>query len=171
MILRSEILKEHSRAQTEKIAIWIGTNGKRFASLLQLFLHYDYRVVQRSAWVISVIADKHPELLKPHLELIIGRMNDSNLPTAVKRNVVRLLQEIEIPESLQGHLMDSCFQFLADPNETIATRCSSMTVLQKLSNIYPDIRQELKTIIEECLQQAPSAGFRARARKVLSTLQ
>ena len=171
MILRSEILKEHSRAHADNIATWIGTNEKRFASLLQLFLHDDYRVVQRSAWVISIVADRHPELLKPHLELIIGRMNDNRLPAAVKRNVVRLLQEIEIPETLHGSLMDSCFQFLADPNETIATRCSSMTVLQKLSNIYPDIRQELKTIIEECLQQAPSAGFKARAKKVIKSFQ
>jgi hypothetical protein len=170
MDLRQEILKEHSKSQAVKIADWIGNNEKRFAHLMELFLKDEYRVVQRAAWIVSIAAENHPTLLLPHLEVMVQRMKDENLPTAVKRNVIRVLQNIAMPEKLHGPVMDACFQFLADPKETIAVRCFSMAVLANLSKNYPEIKNELRTVIEEALQQKASAGFRARARKVIKSL-
>lgn len=167
MDLRSEILKEHSKKQATKIADWIGNDEKRFALLLQLSLKDEYRVVQRAAWIVSKVADRHPKILLPHLAAIVKRVDGNDLPTAVKRNVVRLLQNVPIPKKLHGPVMNVCFQFLTDPKETIAVRCFSMTVLSNLSKDYPEIKQELKTVIEEVLKQKASAGIRARARKVL----
>jgi hypothetical protein len=67
--------------------------------------------------------------------------------------------------------MEACFQFLADPKETIAVRCFSMTVLTNLSKEYPEIKNELRAMIEGILVQKASAGFRTRARKVLIELE
>lgn len=167
MNLRDEILKEHSKAQRDKINAWIGTNKKRFKELMQLFLHDEYRVVQRTAWVVGTIGEKHPELIKPYIEAMVNRMHDAGVHVAVKRNVVRALQYITIPESLHGMVMNTCFEFLSDPKETVAVRCFSMTVLATLSKIYPEIKQELKAIIEDQLEHEPTAGFRARAKKIL----
>lgn len=168
MDLRAEILKEHSKAQAQKIAHWIGNNKERFAQLVQLFLHDEYRVVQRSAWVISVVCEQFPNLLLPHLPILVKRMSDADMPVAVKRNVVRALQKTEIPEALHGTVINACFEFLADPKETIAVRAFSMTVLDNLSQFYPDVRQELFTLLEEEMQHQPSAGFRSRAQKILA---
>ena len=170
MDLRSQILKEHSKANAQKIADWSSNESKRFESLIRLFLKDEYRVIQRSAWIIGLVANKHSELLLPYLAAMIEKMNEPQLPTAAKRNVVRVLQEIEIPESLHGILMESCFAFLADPKETIAVRVFSMTVLSKLSKLYPEIKQELKLVIEEGLTERPTAGYRARAKEVLKQL-
>jgi hypothetical protein len=170
MDLRTEILLEHSKKQAIKIAGWIGNDEKRFTLLLQLFLRDEYRVVQRAAWILSIVADRHPKLLTSHLASIVKRMDEENLPTAVKRNVVRLLQYVVIPKRLQGAVMNSCFRFLSDPKETIAVRCFSMSVLANLSNDYPEIKQELKIVIEEVLKQKASAGVKARSKKVLKEL-
>jgi hypothetical protein len=170
MDLRTEILKEHSKAQAQKIADWIGNNSRRFASLIHLFLADEYRVIQRAAWIISLVADKHPSLLQRHLDQMIHKMQEPDLPTAVKRNFVRILQDIKIPEPLHGIVMESCFKFFADPRETIAVRVFSMTVLANLSKYYPEIKEELKLTIEEGLSQKPTAAYRSRAREVLKTL-
>ena len=170
MNLREEILKEHSKVQTTKIANWIGDDEKRFAALVDLFLHDEYRVVQRAAWIVSVVAEDQPELLAPHLNAMIKRMQQEGLPTAVKRNVVRVLQHVKIPKKLHGPVMNTCFEFLSDPKETIAVRCFSMTVLANLSKDYPEIRTELRTLIEEVLRQKASAGMRVRARDVLKSI-
>lgn len=115
MDLRSEILAEHSRTQSLRIAAWIGHNAARFDQLMQLFLHNDYRVVQRAAGVVSLVADKHPGLLTPHLPAMVARMEEEEMPVAVKRNVLRILQYLPIPESLHGPVMNCCFAFLEDP--------------------------------------------------------
>src|ERR1044072_6798370 len=143
MDLKAEILKEHSKEQALKVTNWVGSDKKRLEELLHLFLHDEYRVVQRSARMVSMVAEIQPELIKPHLEAIVNKMNEPGVHVAVKRNVVRLLQYMDIPEPLHGMVMNTCFELLADPKETIAVRAFSMTVLANLAKVYPDIKQEL----------------------------
>jgi len=58
MNLREQLLLEHSKTNSELITKWIGKNKSRFSELMQLFLHDEYRVVQRAAWVLSMVAEK-----------------------------------------------------------------------------------------------------------------
>lgn len=168
MDIRAEVLKEHSKQNSENIANWVGDSPERMAQVINLFLHDEYRVVQRLSQVVGKIGDTHPELIQQNLDSLVKRMQEDGLPVAVKRNVVRVLQYVEIPEHLQGEVMNTCFDLLADPNETVAVRVFSMTVLDNLSKNYPEIRQELTTIIEDQLEQGCTAGFRSRAKKILN---
>ena len=168
MNLREEILREHSKAQAKKLAAWIGDHASRFNELIALFLHDEYRVVQRAAWIVSTVAEKHPGLIAPHLEELVGRVEEPRLPVAVKRNVMRVLQHIPIPEALHGQVMNIAFRQLETPDEAVAVRVFSMQVLANLAVIYPDIKGELRIIIEDALVHgAATAGFRSRAKKVL----
>src|SRR5690349_694324 len=98
MDLREEALKEHSKKQVKKIAAWIGNNEDRFRQYLYLFLHDEYRVVQRISWVLCVIAETYPGLVEKNMGEIIKRLDDKDIHTAVKRNVIRVLQFLEIPK-------------------------------------------------------------------------
>lgn len=170
MDLRNAILEEHSKEQTDKIARWIGCNEQRFGQLLQLFLHDEYRVVQRAAWALRTVADKYPQLLMPHLDAVIARLNEAGIPVAVKRNVVAVLQQVVIPEPLHGEVMNACFAFLENPKETIAVKAHAMTILANLAKVYPDIKNEIAIILHDLLEHEPSAGIRSRAQKVLKQL-
>lgn len=170
MDIRAALLKEHSREQAEKIAKWIGKKPDRFAMFIDLFLHDEYKVVQRAAWVLSVVAEKHYELAEPWLSQMIAKMQEPGVHVAVKRNVVRILQFLEIPEELHGDVMNVCFDMLADPKETIAVRAFSMTVLANLAKHYPDIKHELIAMIESQLESGASAGFTNRGLKTIAAL-
>ena len=61
------------------------------------------------------------------------RMNIS-----IKRNTIRLLQHVSIPKKIEGEVMGVCFGYLADPDEMVAIKAFSLTVLQKLSKKYPE---------------------------------
>lgn len=171
MQLRDKILQEHSKAHSLSIAGWIGNSPARMDQLIQLFLHDEYRVVQRAAWIMSLVAQQHPALLKPHLHNMVHRMGDEGIPVAVKRNVVRVLQYMEVPEDLQGPVMDYCFRFLEDPQETVAVRAFSMTVLAGLAKQYPDIKQEIILLIGEQLREGATAGFISRGKRTLKELE
>lgn len=169
MDLREEILKEHSRNQALKIAGWIGNDKKRFSRLLDLFLHAEYRVVQRSAWIISHVTDNHPELAKANLKLLVNRLDDEDIHVAVKRNVIRVLQNMDIPENLQAKVMNKCIMYVTDPKETVAVRCFSMTVLANLTKKYPEIKHEVEEVIAVCMKNS-TAGLRARVRMIQKEL-
>lgn len=170
MDLKLELLKEHSRANADRIADWIGADAGRFDRLMQVFLSGEYREVQRASQIISMVGDRHPALLAPHMTAMVKHMQQPEQPVAVKRNVVRVLQHLDIPEALHGDVMNACFDLLADVKETIAVRAFSMTVLARLATFYPDIKPELRTLIEDGLEQDPSPGFKNRAQKVLAGL-
>jgi hypothetical protein len=170
MDLESEILKEHSRRQMVRIASWIGKDKKRFRQLMILFLRGEYRVTQRSAWIVNLCADRHPGLIRPYLKQMIGRMQEPGVHDAVKRNVIRILQFIEIPSALLGEVTTICFDYLASPNEPIAVRVFSMTVLANIAQKEPDLKRELQLSIEQQLTYG-GAAFCARAKKVMKMIR
>jgi hypothetical protein len=169
MDLREEILAEHSRKQLLKISGWIGGDEKRFKELLELFLQGEYRVVQRSSGVVSYVSEKHPGLIEKNLPLLVNRLDDDNIHVAVKRNVIRVLQFIPIPKSIHAKVMNKCFEYLSDPNEAIAVRCFSMTVLLNLAKKYPDIKRETEDTIKLAAKNA-KGGLKVRARDTLKEL-
>lgn len=167
MNIREQLLSEHSKENAELIANWIGNDSIRFQLLMNVFLNDEYRVVQRAAHVVGKVADKYPQIILPHIDSMVNRMLEPGLPVAVKRNVVRVLQYVDIPEKYHGDVMNICFDRLADVNETVAVRVFSMTILDNLSKYYPEIKQELHSILEDQLELGCTAGFKSRAKKIL----
>jgi len=136
---------------------------------MDAFLRGEYRVTQRSAWVVSICADRYPELIGPHLGRMIARMRQPLVHEAVRRNVVRILERVAIPARLQGTVATVCFDYLASADASIAVKVFSMTVLARIAAEQPDLGRELRLEIERQLPYA-SSGFRSRARRVMEKL-
>lgn len=162
--MKVKLPKEHSAA----MAIAACDDPKLLLELVGAFVMDDTVVGQRASWVITQVAERAPALVAPYLDKMLQRITDSKVSAAAKRNVIRSLQFVNIPEELHGLAMQICFDRLADPTETVAVRVCSMSVLANLARIYPDITRELKLVIEEGLAFEAASGFRARARMVLA---
>lgn len=167
--LRDEILKEHSKAQTMRIVHRIGDDRAAFDELMQLFLHDEYRVVQRAAWVVSYCLEAHPEWAQTYLPDLLKNLRNP-VHDAVKRNTVKCLEFVAIPEALAGEAIDTLFQFVADPRETIAVRCYGMTALFNICKNEPDLLEELRLTIEDILSNETTPGLRARGNRVLKEI-
>lgn len=112
MNLRETILAEHSKSQKDKIVKWVGNSQERFDELLNLFLKDEYRVTQRAAYPLSYCAEKYPRLINKHFGKLIKNLSKKGLHDAVKRNTVRILQDIAIPERYHGEVMSICFDYI-----------------------------------------------------------
>lgn len=166
MNIRDALLEVHSKAQAVKIAEYVGDDSERFAELMKQLLGPVYRLSQRAAWPVSYCIERHPELVKPYFNVLIKQLERDDAHVAVKRNVARLLQFVEIPKRYQGRVFDACYNLLADPAEPVAVRVFSMTVAAKLAENEPELMDELRLVANK-YPQAATAGFRSRARRVL----
>jgi hypothetical protein len=166
MDLLKTIEKEHSKTQCEKIVRYVGGDKDRFAELMQLFLKGEYRVTQRAGWPLSICVEKHPELITPYFKQILPLLKKPGVHNAVVRNIVRLLQYVSIPKRDHGEVMNTCFDFVADHETLPAIKAFSLTILENLSVVYPEIRGELKLVIEERWPHETPA-FKSRAKKIL----
>lgn len=168
MNLEATILAEHSKEQCNKIVEWVGYNQQRFNELFDLFLNSEYRVTQRAAWPLSYCVIKHPDLMKNNYEKLITNLQKPNLHDSIKRNTVRLLQAVPIPEKYEGSIMEICFKYLESPTEAVAIKAFSLTILGNLAKKYPEIIPEIKLLIEEQLPHQ-TAAFKQRAKVFMKT--
>jgi hypothetical protein len=166
MDLKKLLLAEHSKKQTDRIVAYIGDDKDRFAQMIELFFEGEYRITQRAAWPLSYCVRRHPELITPYYRQLLDNLGRKDIHVAVIRNTVRLLQDVSIPKRWHGRVMNVCFEFVEDPATSIAVKAFALSILSNLSQDYPEIRGELKTLIESQWEQATPA-FRSRARKIL----
>jgi len=167
--IKKIVLKEHSRKMVLQIGKYVDNNPKKFKELIDIFLAGPYRVTQRTSWPISHLVEKNPSLILPHLNVVLNMLDRNDVHDAVKRNILRLLQFIDMPKKYYGRVVDRCFA-LMDPKQPIAVRVFSMTVLGNIAQELPDLKKELQLVIEDQLPYA-SAGYRSRAKKILKTLK
>ena len=169
MDLEAELLREHSKLQTVRIARWIGKDKKRYRQLMELLLHGDSVITQRAAWVLISCHENHPPLITPWIPALLKKMQEPGVHDALKRNVVGILQCCEIPKSQLGIIATLCFEYLNTPGTPVAIQANAMTVLQRISEREPDLKRELRTSIELMLPYGTGA-ICSRARKIMKQL-
>jgi hypothetical protein len=167
--LKKQILKEHSKANREVITTYVGTSKKRFANLIDIYLAGPYRVTQRAAWPISYCVQAHPALIQPHLKKMLDFLHTPGVHGSVKRNTIRLLQFIHVPQKYQGRVAELCFKLVQDKGEAIAVKAHALTVLGNLTKLEPELLNELKLTVDELLPYA-SAGLRSRVARVMKSV-
>jgi hypothetical protein len=169
MDIREALLKEHSKLQCKRIVDYIGADKKKFAELMALFFEGEYRLTQRASWPLSYCIDENPSLIQPYFGRLFDMLQKPKVHDAVIRNIIRLLQHMEIPRQYHGKIMTICFEYIASENIPAAIKAFSLTVLHNLSRHYPDIQSELRLIIEERWDHETPA-FKSRAKKILSRI-
>lgn len=168
--LESEILKEHSKVQTVRIARWVGNDKTRFSRLMHLFLSGEPVVVQRSSWIVSHCIERYPSLAVPWIKQLIAKAEEKNVHNAATRNVVRSLQFVEIPKKFRGRVVNFCFKILPEVHSPVAAKAFAMTVLANIARFEPDLKHEIVLVLGELMANTTSAGIRARAKIVLKEL-
>lgn len=171
MIIRDQLLKEHSKNNTNLIVDYIGSDANKMAALMKCFFHNEYRVTQRAAMAVSAIFDKQPELIQEYLGLLIDNLEDTKLHVAIKRNTVRILQFVQIPENQLSKLFDICCGFIISKKEPIAVKAFSMTIVYNVCKLYPELKVEILPTIEDLIENSESAGIQNRGRKIASLLR
>jgi hypothetical protein len=166
MDLRNQILTEHTKINCQKIVSWVGDDIKKFNELFALCLQSEYRITQRAAWPMSHCAIDHPEFMKHNFDKLVENLKKPGIHNSIKRNSLRLLQAIDIPDKYDGDIMEICFRFVEVPEEAVAIKAFSLTILGKLAKKYPEIISEIKLLIEDQLPYQ-TTGFKGRAKKLL----
>jgi hypothetical protein len=170
MNIKQELLKEHSKSNAERIAEYACASKEHFAELIECFLGDEKRVAQVAAYSVNKAVKLKPLLIYPFMKDVVLLLEKKNVHGSITRNAVNILELIDIPEEHHAEVMNRCFAFIENPQTDIAVKASSLTVLYNLSKIYPEIRVELKLIIEE-RWEFETAAFKARGRKILASIK
>lgn len=165
MDYKQQLLKEHSRANTDAIAKAIGNNAVEFKKIIDIVYNEKAPLPQRASWLLSTMNDKHPDLLLPYISLFISTINEIKID-GIKRNMLAVLAGNKISKNQQGKLVNLCFDLLLSSDETVAVKVYAMQAIANIAKHHPELENELKAAIEGQLPKT-SAAFHARAKRVL----
>ena len=172
MILAEALLNNrNSLEQTTIIARLVLLDITMLQELVKLFETGDAKIRTRTAWVLALIGEKSPDILYPFYATLISGICGHDVEDGVKRNVLRILHSQPLEEALHGDVMNVCFNALENSKEPVAIKSFAMGILGDLSLTYPEIKNELKLLIEAGLEQEPTPGYKSKARKVLQQIK
>ncbi len=165
MDIRNALLRGHSKQNTLAIVEYIGDDRERFAELMRVFFSGTKLHQQRAAWVISVVAATYPDLIRKYLSRLADQLPRRDVHDAVKRNIVRLLQFVPIPDRLKGKIYSHCLDLIGDPQEAIGVKAFAISVAASIAKNEPALMKELRSITE-LIREDASPGVKVRLREI-----
>lgn len=141
-----------------------------FGDLLALCWLEQYPLSMRAARVAQLYCEKHPEAIYPFLDEAVEKTLKSKIG-GVRRNFLKIFAEfIDIKRiSNQGHLLNTCFEWLLDARNTPAIRIHAMGLIYKMSLHEPDLLRELAATIEIVMEEG-EISLKTCGRKMLGRI-
>jgi hypothetical protein len=170
MDIEKQLRQEHSKAITMAIVDYIGDDKQKFKVLMDIFLNGEYRLIQRSAWPLSLCSIEHPKLITPYLGKLIIKLQQPNNHPSVPRNILRIFQEIEIPEKYEGYIVECCFSILVNATNPVASIAFAISVAAKICKKYPDLKNELRLHLEHMQNYPVAPAVKVRIKRAIKDL-
>ncbi|HBB92629.1 MAG: hypothetical protein A2X22_12255 [Bacteroidetes bacterium GWF2_49_14] len=165
------ILSDSSRSLADYAAMTVGDDPKLLKQVFDLSLLQKKQVSMRAARVFDLCCERNPGFVRPWLKKIVRE-----LPKLKDNSVKRIFLHILVrhpwvdDEVGMGRLIDTLFRWLSDDAQPIAVKAYSLSILENLSTLYPEFRNELILTLEESIPFWESAALQSHGRKMLKKL-
>ncbi|MFH0757906.1 MAG: hypothetical protein V2B15_11515 [Bacteroidota bacterium] len=147
----------------------VGDSRKKFGILLDLALHGKDPLAWRAGWILDGSDELHPGLAAGSLGKIVRRLPALQSSGAL-RSLLRLLCRYPVDEEDQGILIDLCFGYMVSELYPVAVKVHAMQIIFNHVLIYPELREELVTVILDQVDNN-TAGFRSRGMRIIRQLE
>jgi len=167
LVTIAEILTDSGRATADVAVDVISQKPELFEEAYRLCMKQEGKMSMRAARVVWLVAEHMPGIFEPYFEDMVHRL-DGLTHSSVKRCMLKILTVYELSdkEDYHGLIIEACFKYMNDPGEEIAIRGYSITVLEKMLKIYPEIAGELMAAMQILIDNGPDTLARYSRKKL-----
>ncbi|GAO28686.1 hypothetical protein [Geofilum rubicundum] len=163
-----ELEEIRSADQSIYFAKLLDNNPEEIPLVIQAMQNVKATIAWRAGWVLDHFDRQNKSALLPYFR----QLSEILLQTphhGVQRHITRILCNAPASELEDGRLVDACFTWLLNPKTPVAVKANAMEIIGNLCAIYPELGQELKTVIQEGYENG-TAAFKSRSQKILIKL-
>ncbi|UCH14421.1 MAG: hypothetical protein JSV22_00285 [Bacteroidales bacterium] len=162
------MLVDSSRIIADIVAENVGDSPEHFKKLIDLAFSGKEKIAMRASRVATFCVQKYQHLIEPYLDRIIQELPEDE---SIRKNFMKILAEtpLKFTEEQLGILVDKSFEILMNDKSSIANKAYSMELLYKISEIEPDLKNELIPVIEEQIPTG-SSGVKLIGKRLLKKL-
>lgn len=166
-----EIRVSRDKLNILRVGGLIERGGLSFLEVVALIPKDAYLQQRASHILIHTLAYHKYEPSKKEVVALAKTLFVKGMIEGAYRNILRTLDELkEYPEEIEGPLFDYCTIAMTSMKRPVAIRAFSIPVAFKVARKYPELLQELKTLIE-LMPEEESVAVYARKRDYLKKIQ
>jgi len=137
-------------------------------SYLSKLLYCERKIATRFLLLLSDVGQVNPEKLHQYLPTLLemrGQIKHANIDASFPG----FWLIAGVPEQNESKAIELLFEWLQSPKTTVTSKSRSMFVLLKLTNKYPELKNELKLCLEDQMNKH-TKSFSKRVEKLISKL-
>jgi len=165
--LAFSLKEENTDKNRSQWAEYILKNNIPILDLCEL-IKYDKPVSMRFIWLIGHLCDIKPQVVAPAIPYFFAVKNDVKFSN-YDRSLAKMFSLCGIPTEIEAEAVDLLFNWILDPTILVSTKNYSIDALLKFSENYPELKNELKIVIEDQLSKN-SVSFEKHAKRILEKL-
>ena len=149
MVKIEDILTDSGRATADVAVDVISQKPELFQEAYDLCMAQEGKMAMRAARVVWLVAEQIPELFQPYFEDMVHKLGGLN-HSSVRRCMLKILTVYDFSdkEEMHGLIIEACFKYMNDPAEEVAIRGYSISVLERMQKMYPELTGELISALQ-----------------------
>ena len=122
----------------------------------------------RAAWLLWSCLEKNDERIKDHIPAIISAIK--SLPDGHQRELMKILQLMELDEESEGILFDLCANIWEKVNKQPSGRYNAFITMVKIAGKYPELLNDLGFLTQSQYLETLSPGVKRGIDKLLKKI-
>lgn len=157
-----------SRFNKEAFLSAILSDHSKMDETFALALGNEKPVAWRAAWVLNHATQKNDQLIKLHESEIINAIPQKE--AGHQRELLRLIEKIEIDEEYEGILFDQCVSIWESIEKSPSVRVIAFRVLANIATKYPEMKNEIEFLVQDHYVEGLSPGIKRSFQKILGKI-
>jgi hypothetical protein len=148
MNLNEELLIFHQSRDLKSLTKSLIDEPVKIEKLVNVISNLEeYPFKEMSSWILTHLAKSNPELVQPFYEKLVDILFKTDNQT-VLRNCTNILYHLNPTDYKEGELIDQLIQFIQNNNNKVALQVYSIYFITHFVKKYPELFEEVRSIIE-----------------------
>lgn len=140
------------------------SNPKEYKNLIELIIEEEaYPIPEYASWILSHLCKIDASVVQLFYNTIVDKLFITK-NQSVKRNLINVLDHLELGYYRESELIDLLLSFLNDFENKVAVQVYSIQVLTKFVAKYPELKSEVAEVVE-LNSENKSPAYSASSRK------
>ncbi len=167
--METALEKVLERIQKEKMLAFVAQNPESFDEAVQLVVSNKEPYAWRATWLVCTCMKKNDVRIAEYVnDLVVALPKRSSNQ---QRELLKILFEMDLDEEAEGLLFEYCINIWERVSEQSSLRFYALKQMVKTAQKYPELKAEIKILMQEEYLETFSAGIRNSADRLVKSLK
>jgi hypothetical protein len=147
---------------------YLASHPEDFEEVIKLAIADKQPYSWRAAWLLWSCMEENDQRVKGYLKKIIDTISTKN--DDQQRELLIILQKMEISEELEGSLFNHCVTVWEKISKKPSLRNNAFKIIVKIAKKHPDLSQEIGFLIQDQYMESLSATVKKSISKMIKEI-